>query len=273
MIPRVIPCLLLHDGGLVKTRRFSSPSYVGDPINAVRIFNEKEVDELIFLDISATKEGRTPDFKLTSAIASECFMPFCVGGGIRDLGQIEALLRLGVEKVALNTIAAESPEFVEAAARTFGSQSIVVSIDAKRSMLGSYGVRTCAGTRSVGRHAVEYARRAEEWGAGEIMLTSIDRDGMMKGYDLELIRAVASAVTVPVIACGGAGSVADLAAVVRDAGASAAAAGSLFVYHGKHRAVLINFPARAELDAVVREARVEREPAPLTPLEHSVVEG
>jgi cyclase len=251
---------LLHDGGLVKTRQFSSPRYVGDPINAVRIYNEKEVDELVFLDITATKEGRAPDFELVAAIASECFMPFCVGGGIRQLGQIESLLRLGVEKVALNAIAAESPEFVEAAARRFGSQSIVVSIDVKRSLLGSYGVRTRGGTKSVGVHPVAYARRAEELGAGEILLTSIDRDGTMKGYDLELTGAVASAVTVPVIACGGAGSIGDLASVTQNAGASAAAAGSLFVYHGKHHAVLINFPARAELDAVMLQTRPVRIP-------------
>jgi cyclase len=243
-----MPCLLLHEGGLVKTRQFSSPRYVGDPINAVRIYNEKEVDELVFLDISATGEQRGPSYELTAAIASECFMPFCVGGGIGELSQIESLLRLGVEKVAINTIAAEKPDFVEAAAQRFGSQSIVVSVDVKRTLFGSYGVYTRGGTKNLGVKPEVYARHMEELGAGEILLTSIDRDGTMKGYDLELTRSVAAAVTVPVIACGGAGSVADLAAVTAQAGASAAAAGSLFVYHGKHRAVLINFPARAQLD-------------------------
>lgn len=251
MIPRVIPCLLLHDGGLVKTRQFASPRYVGDPINAVRIYNEKEVDELVFLDITATKEGRPPGFELVAAIASECFMPFCVGGGIRQLSQIESLLRLGVEKVAINTIAAEKPDFVEAAARRFGSQSIVVSIDVKRALFGAYSVYSRGGTKNVNVKPETYARRMQELGAGEVLLTSIDRDGTAKGYDLELTGSVTAAVTIPVVACGGAGSMDDLAAVTKEAGASAAAAGSLFVYHGRHRAVLISFPARAELDAVM----------------------
>ena len=247
MLPRVIPCLLLLDGGLVKTRKFSSPRYVGDPINAVRIFNDKEVDELVFLDISATRERRPPNYETVASIASECFMPFCVGGGIRELAQIESLLRLGVEKVALNSIAAENPAFVEAAARTFGSQSIVVSIDVKRTLFGASVVHTHGGAMSTGMKPAAYARRMEELGAGEILLTSIDCDGMMKGYDLELTSSVAAAVSVPVIACGGAGTMADLVTVTKEAGAAAAAAGSLFVYYGKHHAVLINFPARAAL--------------------------
>lgn len=248
LIPRVIPVLLLKGSGLVKTVKFREPTYVGDPINAVKIFNEKEVDELTLLDISATPEGHAPPLKAVAEIASECFMPLCYGGGIRDVGTIETILGLGVEKVALNTAAADDPALVREAARAFGSQSIVVSIDVRKGLFGKYEACARGASRGLKEDPVSYARRMEDLGAGELLLTSVDRDGTLQGYDLELIRSVASAVTVPVIAAGGAGSVADLTRAVREAGASAAAAGSLFVFQGKHRAVLITYPERALLE-------------------------
>jgi cyclase len=243
---RVIPCLLLKNLGLVKTVRFKHPTYVGDPINAVRIFNDKEVDELVFLDITATLERRPPPFELIGKIASECFMPFCYGGGIRRLEHVTQLFTLGVEKVALNSTAAENPRFVNEVASIAGSQSVVVSIDVKRNLFGRYRVYTHSGTTRTENDPVDYARRMQDSGAGEILLTSIDRDGTMTGYDLELIQRVSAAVTLPVVACGGASQIGDFVAAI-DAGASAAAAGSLFVFTGKHRAVLINFPAPQDL--------------------------
>lgn len=247
---RVIPCLLLRNGGLVKTVKFADPKYVGDPINAVRIFNEKEVDELVFLDISATAAGRGPNLELIRDIATEAFMPFGYGGGVRTIEQVAALVALGVEKVVLNTIAPELPDFVREAARLVGSSSVVVSIDVKRSLLGKYEVVTCNGTRKTGIDPVEWARRVEDLGAGEIFLTAVDRDGTQKGYDVALLRQVTEAVTVPVIASGGAGQLSDFKAAVRDGGASAVAAGSMFVFHGKHRAVLITYPDYRDLQQV-----------------------
>jgi len=248
---RVIPCLLLRGRGLVKTVRFDSPTYVGDPINAVRIFNEKEVDELVVLDIAATTEGRGPDMRVIAEIASECFMPVAYGGGIRSVDQIRELFALGVEKVIINSQAHANPGLVQEAAQVFGSQSIVVSIDAKRTLLGKYEVRTVGGKQRTGTDPAAFAAEMERMGAGEIMLTSIDRDGTFEGYDLKLLSKVTSAVKVPVIACGGAASVNDFALAVREGGASAVAAGSLFVFHGPHRAVLITYPPVAELERVL----------------------
>jgi cyclase len=248
LIPRVIPVLLLRGAGLVKTVKFSAPVYVGDPINAVKIFNEKEVDELALLDITATPEGRAPALQTIAEIASESFMPLCYGGGIRDVQTMERVLGVGVEKISINTAAAEYSGLVSEAARAFGSQSIVVSIDVRRTMFGKYEVCTRSATRGTKEDPVSYARRMEESGAGEILLTSVDRDGMQQGYDLDLIKRVAAAVTVPVIAAGGAGSVAHLTSAVREGGASASAAGSMFVFQGKHRAVLITYPERSVLE-------------------------
>jgi cyclase len=248
---RVLPCLLLKDAALVKTVGFKDPGYVGDPINAVRIYNEKEVDELIFLDISATTEGKAPPFKIIEEIASECFMPVAYGGGLRRLEDVRRILASGVEKVAINTFAVENPGFIQEVATAFGSQSVVVSLDVKRKFFGRYEVYTRSGQQSTGLDPVSWARRAESMGAGEILLTSIDRDGTMEGYDLELIHLVSNAVGVPVIACGGAGRIEDFGAAVKQAGASAVAAGSMVVYHGRHRAVLINFPEKAELARVL----------------------
>jgi cyclase len=244
---RVMPCLLLRRRGLVKTVKFKDANYVGDPINTVRIFNEKEVDELIFLDIQATPDGRPPQFELLGEIADECFMPFTYGGGLRTLDAIERVLKRGAEKVALNTIAHEDPYLVRTAARRFGRQSIVASIDAARGMLGKYRVFTRGGSVNTGEDPVTCARRMEDLGAGEILLTSMDRDGTLEGYDLELIRRVTEAVGIPVIACGGAGGIEDFVQAVKGAGASAVAAGSLVVYQGRNRAVLVGFPEKREL--------------------------
>jgi len=244
---RVIPVLLLRGAGLVKTTKFKDAKYVGDPINAVRIFNEKEVDELVFLDIEATVSGRAPNYETLRNIASECFMPLCYGGGVRDLAQIEAILKTGVEKVSLNSALLEKPEMVREAARIHGSSTIVASIDFKRGFFGKSEAFTRAGRQGTGLTALELARRVEDLGVGEILLNCIDRDGMMQGYDLEVTKQVAEAVFVPVIACGGAGSLAHLRAAIHEAHASAVAAGAFFVFHGKHRAVLITYPAQSEL--------------------------
>jgi cyclase len=235
---------------LVKTVKFKNPTYLGDPINIVKIFNDKEVDELIFLDITATTERKKPPFKLLSEIASECFMPLGYGGGIRSLEDIKEILSLGVEKIAINSYAVESPSFVRAAADLAGSQSIVISIDVKKSLFGKYEVMTHSGRKATGLDPLKFAVEMEKMGAGELFLNSIDRDGTMQGYDLELIRRVAEAVSIPVVACGGARTVKDLGDVVKKGGASAAAAGSMFVFHGPHRAVLINFPTPQELRTV-----------------------
>lgn len=245
---RVIPCLLLHEGGLVKTTRFREPKYVGDPINAIRIFNEKEVDELVLLDISATRQGRGPAYAVIEDVASECFMPLAYGGGIRTVEEARRIMKLGVEKVIFNTSAWLRSDVIRDASNEFGAQAVVVSIDVRRKLLGRYEVHVENGTQPTGVDPVEYARRMETYGAGEILLTSIDRDGTMKGYDIELIRKIASAVKIPVIACGGAGSLDDFRQAVAVGGADAVAAGAMFVFHGPHRAVLITYPPRRALE-------------------------
>lgn len=239
---RVIPCLLLKGQGLVKTINFTNPKYIGDPINAVKIFNDKEVHELVFLDITASTENRSPRLDFISDIASECFMPLAYGGGIRTVKQAEDVFNRGVEKIIINSYAIENPSFIHELADLFGSQSIVVSIDVKKNFLGNYLTYTHSGETKTRWDPVTWAQEAERLGAGEIFLNSIDRDGMMKGYDIPLIKSVSASVSIPVVACGGAGTVDDFGRAVQDGGASAVAAGSMFVYYGKHRAVLINFP-------------------------------
>jgi len=246
--PRCIPCLLLHGNGLVKTLRFGRPRYIGDPLNAVKLFNDLEVDELIFLDILATREARGPDFERIRAIAGECFMPIGYGGGVRSIEDARRLFGIGIEKVILNTAAVELPSLVAELARTFGSQSIVVTIDAKRDWFGRPRAFIRSGTKNTHLKPEDLASQLEHQGAGEILVNSIDRDGTMEGYNYELIDAVSRAVSVPVIACGGAGSITDLRSAIAS-GASAAAAGSLFVFKGPHRAVMITYPSRAELQA------------------------
>lgn len=248
---RVIPCLLIKNSGLVKTIKFKDHKYVGDPINAVRIFNEKEVDELILLDIDATIKKRKFSRDLISEIASECFMPVCYGGGIRSLEDIGQILSLGIEKVSINSYAAEENTIIEKAARAFGSQSIVVSIDVKKNLLGKYEVFTHGGKKNIKLDPVRYAQLVEELGAGEILLNSIDRDGTMLGYDVDLLKRVCTSVNIPVVACGGAGKIEDFVDAVERGSASAVAAGSLFVFQGKHRAVLISYFSMEELSVAL----------------------
>ena len=249
--PRVIPCLLLRNTGLVKTVRFGDSTYLGDPRNVVKIFNEKEADELCLLDITATVEGRGPRMDLLREISSECFMPLAYGGGIRTAEEVKEIIGVGVEKVVINSAAVDRPDLVEEAARLAGSSSVVVSIDARKGGWArrGYEVYTHSGTRRTGLRPDDVARTVERAGAGEVLLNAIDRDGTMQGYDLELVRLVTDAVRIPVIACGGAGKVEDLFAVVREGRAAAAAAGSLFVFQGRHRAVLISYPRGKDLDA------------------------
>ncbi len=248
MRPRVIPSLLLQNGGLVKTVKFSDAKYVGDPINAVRIFNEKEVDELFILDVGPNTQTVGPNFELLANIASEAFIPFGYGGGIRTLDHVRRLFALGVEKVILNRAAIETPDLVEQAAGLAGSSSIVVGIDVRRRWLGRQEVVTMNGSKWTGLDPVAHARNMQRRGAGELFLQSVDCDGTQLGYDEVLIASVTSAVSIPVVAAGGAGSLSDLTKAI-GAGASAAAAGSLFVFKGRHRAVLITYPSMAELEA------------------------
>ena len=250
---RIMPCLLLKDGALVKTVKFKNPGYIGDPINAIRIYNEKEVDELIFLDITATIESRPPPYKILSEIASECFMPVTYGGGVRDVEAIHQVLSLGIEKVAINSYAVENQDFVRVAADKYGSSTIVVSMDVRRKPFGKYEIFIRGGRKGAGLDPVEFAVKMEKMGAGEILLNSIDRDGTQEGYDIELIRSVTRAVGVPVIACGGVGKIEDFRDAVKDGGASACAAGSMVVYFGRNRAVLINFPERKKLESLLGE--------------------
>ena len=249
---RVIPCLLLKNLGLVKTIKFRNPKYVGDPINAVKIFNDKEVDELIFLDIGVTAEGNKPSFELLSRIASESFMPFSYGGGIRTIEDVTQILRMGAEKVVINNYAFENPEFITEVSTKFGSQSVIVSMDTKKDADDKYEVFVKNGTIATGIEPISYAIKMEKMGAGEIFLNSIDNDGVMKGYDTELIRNISNAVGIPVIACGGAGKNSDFGDAVK-AGASAVSAGSFFVFIGPHRAVLINYPDQDDLEKVFAE--------------------
>jgi cyclase len=238
---RIIPCLLIRENGLVKTKKFKDAVYIGDPINAVRIFSEKEVDELIILDIDATLENREPNYELISEIAGECFMPVAYGGGIKNLNQIRKLIRSGIEKVVINSAACENFNLINEAAQIFGSQAIVAAIDVKKNLFGNYKIVSHSGTKETGLDLKNYISGLVEAGAGEIFINSVDRDGLMNGYDLDLISLVSKYINVPVIASGGAGVLEHFHQAI-NAGASAVAAGSMFVFYGKHRAVLINYP-------------------------------
>ena len=240
--PRIIPCLLIQGGGLVKTTGFASPKYVGDPINAIKIFNEKEADEIIVLDIDATVQKRNPNERLIAQFAAECRMPLCYGGGIRTPEQAKRIISLGVEKVSLSAAAFETPDIISEIASAIGSQSVVVVLDVRRTKSGSFMVFTHNGTKKTGIDLTRAAREAEQRGAGEIVVNSVDRDGLMAGYDLEAARIVREATRIPVTLLGGAGSLNDINELVRICGIVGAAAGSLFVFKGAYRAVLINYP-------------------------------
>lgn len=248
--PRVIPVLLLKGQGLYKTVRFCEPTYVGDPLNTMRIFNDKEVDEICVLDIGRRFGQKAPQFDQIRALAAETFMPISYGGCITKLDQVQAILKAGVEKVVLNSLVFDEPEEVRRIVAYAGSSSVVVSLDVKRNWLRKHEVLTHGATRSTRLSAVEAARVAEALGAGEILLTSIDRDGTQQGFDTETVSEVARAVSIPVVACGGGGTLDHLREVL-GSGASAAAAGSMFVYQGRHRAVLISYPSPAEVEGLL----------------------
>lgn len=250
---RVMPCLLINNNRLVKTVRFKNPDYIGDPVNAIKIFNEKEVDELIFLDISATIEKRSPPFQSISDITNECFMPVTYGGGISSIDDMRKIFHSGIEKISINSFAVSNPGFIKSAAKEFGNQSIIVSIDVKKDFFGRNSVYSHSGTKKGNLDPVQHAINMEQCGAGEILLTSIDREGSMTGYDLELIRQVSKSISIPLIAHGGAGSVEHFQQAV-DAGASAVAGGSMVVYQRKNKGVLINFPSQAELQHLGNKA-------------------
>jgi cyclase len=253
--PRIIPCLLVKNGGLVKTVGFGSPKYVGDPINAVRIFNEKEVDELFVMDIDATALNREPDYALIKNLAAECRMPLCYGGGVKTVEQIQNIVSLGVEKVAISSAAIHDANLLFDAAKRVGSQSMVVVMDVRKSGIdGRYELHTHNGSRATGLDTAEFARKIEGLGAGEVVVNAIDRDGAMKGYDLDLVAQVRDVISLPLTVLGGAGSLKDIAMLIRSFGMIGAAAGSLFVFKGIYRAVLINYPSRTEKDALITEA-------------------
>lgn len=251
--PRIIPCLLLHNGGLVKTVAFRDPTYVGDPINAVRIFNEKEADELLVLDIDASVTGAEPNFKLISQFAAECRMPLCYGGGIKTVEQAKKVSGLGVEKVAISSAALESPDLTAALAAELGSQSVVVVLDTRKAPNGrDYEIWTHNGSKPTGLNLEQAAAAVVEAGAGEVVINSIDNDGKMGGYDLSLAERARRAVRVPLTLLGGAGSLADIGRLLSVCGIVGAAAGSLFVFKGAYRAVLISYPTLAQRDELIR---------------------
>jgi cyclase len=251
--PRVIPCLLVHEGGLVKTVGFKSPKYVGDPINAVKIFNEKEADELVVLDIDATVNGVEPDYKMIANLAAECRMPLCYGGGVRTAEQAKKIISLGVEKVALSAAVLNDPNLIRQIADEIGQQSVVVVLDVKKRMFSKeYDVFTHNGKKNTKRYVVDVAKQAQALGAGEIVINSIDHDGEMKGYDLLLAQKIRQAVNIPITILGGAGSLNDIGALIKTCGVVGASAGSLFVFKGVYKAVLINYPSVAQRDELFR---------------------
>lgn len=248
---RVIPTLLIRNNGLVKGERFQNHQYVGDPLNAVKIFNEKEVDELVLLDISATQDAKEPNYDLIQDIASEAFMPLAYGGGINNLKQVEKIIKLGIEKIIINSSSYFNKSLLKEISQVIGAQSLVVSVDVKKTIFKSYSAFVCNGRTKIEQPLIEYIKWIESQGVGEIILCSIDKEGTQKGYDLKLIEAVTRSTNIPIIASGGAGQLSDFADAVIIAGASAVAAGSLFVYHGKHKAVLITYPEYKELEKLL----------------------
>jgi cyclase len=249
--PRIIPSLLLHDKGLVKTVNFKSHKYLGDPINAVRIFNEKEVDELAIFDIDATVLNKEPDYILIKKLAYQSRMPLCYGGGVKTVEQAQKIFGLGIEKIALSSALIQNPQLVTEIAERVGSQSVIVVLDIKKKLLGDYEVYTHNGKKSTGINPIKFAKELERLGAGEIIINSIDQDGMMKGFDLTLIDKIAETISIPMTVLGGAGSISDIKKVINKHGVIGIAAGSLFVFKGFYKAVLINYPSREEKDFLI----------------------
>jgi imidazole glycerol-phosphate synthase subunit HisF len=250
--PRIIPVLLLRNQGLVKSIKFRNHRYIGDPINAVKIFNDLKADELVFLDILASRQGRTISLDFVKKVGEEANMPFAVGGGIDSNHMIREIIGAGAEKVVLNTAAALNPEFIRHASETFGSSTIIVCMDIRKRFLGKEQTSILNATKFTGYSPVEYAQLAEEKGAGEIIVQSVELDGTMKGYNIELIRRISENVTIPVVALGGAGNIGDLREAYLNGYANGLAAGSMFVYHGARKGILINYPDKAEIEAIVK---------------------
>ena len=250
---RVIPILLLKNKGLVKTKKFKNPKYIGDPLNSIRIFNEKEVDELIILDIDASKNGMEPDYNLIKDFASECFMPVCYGGGITSIEQIKKIFTLGIEKIVINYSSLQNYNFIKEAVDIYGSQSIVIAIDIKKSLMGKYQIYNHVKKKNLKIPFLEYIKYIEDLGAGELLINNVDLDGTQKGYDINLLKLVVNHTKIPVIACGGAGKLKDFQIAKKEANISAVAAGSFFVFQGKRNAVLITYPKYQELEKLFGE--------------------
>ncbi len=250
--PRIIPSLLLHDKGLVKTVNFKSPKYVGDPINAVRIFNEKEVDELAFFDIDASVLNKEPDYGLIEKLANQSRMPLCYGGGVKTVEQAQRIFSLGIEKIALSSAVIQNPNLISQIADRVGSQSVIVVLDIKKKLLGGYEIYTHNGKKATGINPIKFAKEIEGLGAGEIIINSIDQDGVMKGYDMNLIDKIAESISIPLTVLGGAGSFADIEKVIEKHGVIGVAAGSLFVFKGPYKAVLINYPTQIEKNRIFK---------------------
>jgi imidazole glycerol-phosphate synthase subunit HisF len=258
LYPRIIPCLLVHNKGLVKTLNFKDSKYVGDPVNAVKIFNEKEADELMVLDIDATVEGREPDYKMIENLAVECRMPLCYGGGIKTVEQARKIFNLGVEKIAISSAAVQNPQLVADIAKEVGNQSVVVVLDLKKKMFGGYDIYTENGKQKSNVNLESFINQMQQFGVGEIVLNSIDNDGKMKGYDLALVDKIKPLIHVPLTILGGAGSTEDLGSLIHRYGIIGAAAGSLFVFKGKYKAVLINYPNNDEKYTLMQKSYAKK---------------
>ncbi len=252
LAPRIIPCLLIHNKGLVKTTQFSNPKYVGDPINAVKIFNEKEVDELIVLDIDSSINNTEPNYKLIEKLAYECRMPLCYGGGIKNVNQAREIFSLGVEKIAISSIAVENPKIISEIAERVGNQSVVVVLDIKKKLLGGYEIYTHNAKKKSGLDPFEFVQTIQSLGAGELVINSIDNDGLMKGYDYKLIKQISDRVKIPLTVMGGASSVEDFKRLIKEHDIIGLAAGSFFVFKGKYKAVLINYPTQNEKNNIFK---------------------
>jgi cyclase len=255
--PRIIPSLLLHDGGLVKTVNFKSPKYVGDPINAVRIFNEKEVDELAFFDIDATVLKKEPNYKLIEKLANQSQMPLCYGGGVQKVEQVKRIFSLGVEKIALSNAVVRNPYLINEISSQVGVQSVIVVLDIRKKLLGGYEICTHNGKNATGINLFNFLRDIEKFGMGELIINSIDQDGTMKGYDMNLIDKVSQIITTPLTVLGGAGSILDIERVIDKHNIIGVAAGSLFLFKGPYKAVLINYPNRSEKDRIFKLNQIE----------------
>jgi imidazole glycerol-phosphate synthase subunit HisF len=248
---RVIPCLQLIGDSLVKTIKFKNPSYIGDPINTVRIFNELEVDELCLLDITASQENREPPIEILQQISNECFMPLSYGGGLKDFDTAKKIMAIGFEKLVVNTQAWRRLELITKLSEHFGAQAVIGSIDVKKNLFGKYNVFISDGTEKIDMDVIDWAKKLQEAGAGEILITSMDKDGTWSGFDIELTRKVSDALSVPVIANGGAGSIAHIGEAVKKGNASAVCLGRMVVYQQKGMGVLVNFPDKTKIEGVL----------------------